>query len=58
VRTYFLEKEPDAVEGIMTVSGFGFGGQGQNVGLAFVRLKDFALRKAPGVAASAVAGRA
>ncbi|CAN1725061.1 multidrug efflux pump RND permease AcrB [Hyphomicrobium sp. 1Nfss2.1] len=58
VRTYFLEKEPDAVEGIMTVSGFGFGGQGQNVGIGFVRLKDFALRKAPGVAASAVAGRA
>ncbi|QDL91478.1 efflux RND transporter permease subunit [Paroceanicella profunda] len=58
VASYFLEKEPDAVEGVMYSAGFGFGGSGQNVGTAFIRLKDFALRSDPRLAASAVAGRA
>jgi multidrug efflux pump len=58
VRRHFLEDEKDAVEGIFTVNGFGFSGQGQNLGIAFVRLKAFDERKSPAVAASAVAGRA
>ena len=29
---------------VFTVGGFGFVGQGQNVGLAFVRLKDWSER--------------
>ncbi len=32
------------MEGVFTVAGFGFGGGGQNVGLAFIPLKPFAER--------------
>ncbi|MDH6266913.1 multidrug efflux pump [Rhizobium sp. SG_E_25_P2] len=55
---HYLTNEKDAVEGVMGVVGFGFGGQGQNVGIAFVRLKSFDERKSPNLSASAVAGRA
>ena len=58
VRRYYAEQEKDAVEGVFTVAGFGFGGQGQNVGLAFIRLKPFDERKAAALKAQAVAGRA
>ncbi|RAI31565.1 efflux RND transporter permease subunit, partial [Rhodoplanes roseus] len=36
VQDYFLDDETDNVAGVMTEVGFGFGGQGQNVGLAFI----------------------
>lgn len=58
VTDYYLNEEKDAVQGVMGVIGFGFGGQGQNVGLAFVRLKDFEERTSANLSASAVAGRA
>ncbi|WP_020178107.1 efflux RND transporter permease subunit [Methylopila sp. M107] len=58
VREYFLEKEKDTVEGVFTTVGFNFGGQGQNVGLAFVRLKDFAQRGQAGQTAQALLKRA
>ncbi|MER9328691.1 efflux RND transporter permease subunit [Mesorhizobium sp. M0488] len=58
VTDHYLKEERDAVEGVFTASGFGFGGAGQNVGIAFVRLKDFDLRKSPALAAQAIAGRA
>ena len=34
----------EAVQSVFTVSGFSFAGQGQNVGLAFTRLKDWGER--------------
>lgn len=55
---HFLEKEPKAVEAIITVSGFSFAGRGQNMGIAFVKLKDWKLRQTPDLKAPAVAGRA
>ncbi|MER9307032.1 efflux RND transporter permease subunit [Mesorhizobium sp. M0293] len=58
VTDHYLKEEKDAVDGVFTASGFGFGGAGQNVGIAFVRLKDFDLRKSPAMAAQAIAGRA
>ncbi len=58
VREHFLVAEKDAVESIMTISGFSFSGRGQNVGLAFVKLKDWKLRDRPDLKADAVAGRA
>lgn len=58
VTDYYLNQEKDAVDGVMTVLGFGFGGQGQNVGMAFVRLKDFEERQGANLSADAVAGRA
>ena len=55
---HFLENEKQAVETIITVAGFSFAGRGQNMGLAFVRLKDWKLRKTPDLKADAVAKRA
>ena len=55
---HFLEKEAKTVQGVITVAGFSFAGRGQNMGLAFVRLKDWKLRQAPDMKASAIAGRA
>lgn len=58
VTDHYLNDEKDAVAGVFTASGFGFGGAGQNVGIAFVPLKEFSQRKSPALAAQAVAGRA
>jgi HAE1 family hydrophobic/amphiphilic exporter-1 len=58
VKSYFLEKEKDAVEDCMTVSGRSFSGSGQNVGMAFIKLKDWELRDRPELRVGAVAARA
>jgi HAE1 family hydrophobic/amphiphilic exporter-1 len=58
VRNHFLEREKDAVESCMTVSGVNFAGRGQNAGLAFVKLKDWGLRDRPDLKVGAIAGRA
>ena len=50
--------EKDAVESIMTIIGRSFSVQGQNVGLAFIKLKDWALHDRPDLKAGAVVGRA
>jgi multidrug efflux pump len=53
----FILKQPE-VRSMVSVLGFSFSGQGQNAGLAFVTLKDWDERKAPGQSAQALAGRA
>ncbi len=58
VEKHFMENEKEAVETIIAVAGFSFAGRGQNMGLAFVRLKDWKVRKSPHLKAPAVAGRA
>ncbi len=58
VRNHFLEGEKDSVESVMTVAGMSFSGRGQNVGLAFAKLKDWKLRSRPDQKVWAVAGRA
>ena len=58
VTDYYLNQEKDAVEGVLATVGWGFAGQGQNVAIAFVRLKSFDERKSANLSASAVAGRA
>jgi multidrug efflux pump len=58
VTDYYRTKEKDTVDGVFTTAGFGFSGQGQNIGIAFVKLKPFDERKSPNLSASAVAGRA
>ncbi len=55
---HFLEQEKATVEGVITVAGFSFAGRGQNMGLAFVKLKDWKLRGTPDLKAPAIAGRA
>jgi HAE1 family hydrophobic/amphiphilic exporter-1 len=57
VKDYFLNQEKDVVEAVMTVSGVSFSGRGQNAGLAFVRLRDWDLRKGAGLKVDALAGR-
>ena len=46
------------VKSVLSVAGFSFAGQGQNMGIAFVGLKDWSERTAPGSDVQAVAGRA
>lgn len=41
---YYRTKEKENVKSVFTVSGFGFAGQGQNMGLAFVVLQDWKTR--------------
>ena len=55
---HFEEKEKDTVDSVITVTGFSFAGRGQNMGLAFVKLKDWKVRQAPNLKAPAIAGRA
>jgi hydrophobe/amphiphile efflux-1 (HAE1) family protein len=58
VGQYFTVDEAAAVESAMTISGFSFGGRGQNSGISFVRLRPWDDRKDPSLRAKAVAGRA
>ena len=58
IEQHFLERETKTVDAIITVAGFSFAGRGQNMGIAFVKLKDWKLRKSPDLKAPAVAGRA
>jgi multidrug efflux pump len=58
VSNHYLENESDLVKSVFTVSGFSFAGQGQNMGLAFVGLKDWSEREGAGQSVSAIAGRA
>jgi hydrophobe/amphiphile efflux-1 (HAE1) family protein len=58
VRDHFLKEESASVESVFTVSGFSFAGQGQNAGLAFIKLKDWKDRSGAENRAPALAGRA
>lgn len=54
---YFLIEEEENVDSVMAVTGFSFAGSGQNAGLAFIRLKDWALRTDASQHADAIANR-
>ena len=58
IERHFLDKETKTVEGVITVAGFSFAGRGQNMGLAFVKLKDWKLRNSADLKAPAIAARA
>ena len=58
VRTHFLENEKEAVASVLTVAGRSFSGAGQNVGLGFVKLKDWDLRPGADLKVNAVVKRA
>ncbi|MDD3471882.1 MAG: efflux RND transporter permease subunit [Syntrophaceae bacterium] len=55
---YFLTQEKDAVESVTTVAGFSYSGRGQNMGLAFVKLKDWDVRDKPSLRADQIVARA
>jgi multidrug efflux pump len=58
VEQYFLENETDTVNSTFMVAGFGLSGSGQNVGMGFMRLKDWSERTADTQSVSAIQGRA
>ncbi|MBJ6122780.1 efflux RND transporter permease subunit [Sphingomonas mollis] len=58
VREHFLNAEKANVNGVFTINGFSFAGQGQNAGLAFVQLKDWEHRSGADNKAQAIAARA
>ncbi len=58
VEHHFLVEEKEAVDGLMTVAGFSFAGNGQNSGMAFVRLKDWEERNRKDLRVPAIQARA
>ncbi|MCF8120189.1 MAG: efflux RND transporter permease subunit [Deltaproteobacteria bacterium] len=58
VRNYLLKDEKESVASVMTLSGRSFAGAGQNLGLGFVRLKDWDLRQRPDLKVDALSRRA
>jgi multidrug efflux pump len=58
VEQHFLANEKANVASVFSVAGFSFGGNGQNTGIAFVKLKDWSERHGAQNRADAVAGRA
>ncbi|WP_341508726.1 efflux RND transporter permease subunit [Photobacterium damselae subsp. damselae] len=58
VTHYFETEEQSTVESVFTVSGFSFVGQAQNAGMAFVGLKDWSERTAPGTDVNSIIKRA
>jgi HAE1 family hydrophobic/amphiphilic exporter-1 len=58
IERYFKDKEKDAVESCMVVSGIGFSGRAQSNGMVFIKLRDWELRDRPDLKAKAIAERA
>ncbi|WP_289032256.1 efflux RND transporter permease subunit [uncultured Roseibium sp.] len=58
IERHYLENEEENIASVFTVRGFSFAGQGQNMGLAFVSLKDWDERTTPERSVQAIAGRA
>jgi multidrug efflux pump len=58
VEHHYLVEQKDAVDVVFTIAGFSFGGSGQNMGIAFVKLKPWNERKAPELHASGVTAKA
>lgn len=57
VENYFLD-QADGVQSVFSIVGFSFSGQGQNSGMAFVRLDDWSERTTPELQVDAVIGQA
>ncbi|MBV7535639.1 efflux RND transporter permease subunit [Duganella sp. sic0402] len=58
VENHFLTNEKNNVASVFAVAGFSFAGNGQNSGIAFVRMKDWSERPGKDNRVSAIAGRA
>ena len=57
VEDHFEQHEQQTVDSVITVAGFSYAGRGQNMGLAFVKLKPWKLRQRPELKAQALAAR-
>ncbi|WP_434930889.1 efflux RND transporter permease subunit [Shewanella sp. HL-SH5] len=58
INDFYLTQESDSVNSVFSVAGFSFAGMGQNMGMSFVGLKDWAEREEPGQDVQSIAGRA
>jgi multidrug efflux pump len=58
VEQHFLAGEKDSVESVFSVAGFSFAGQGENMAIGFVKLKDWSERQNAAQHVQAIAGRA
>ena len=58
VGEYFKTHESEAVKSVMPLAGMGLGGMGQNMGMGFVKLRDWDERQNASLKVKAVAGRA
>ncbi len=58
VERHYLDNETNAVQSLFAVTGFSFAGRGQNMGMAFVRLKPWDEREGHALRVDAVVGRA
>jgi multidrug efflux pump len=58
VENHFINDEKDAVASVFAVAGFSFSGNGQNSGIAFVRMKDWSERPGAANRVNAIVGRA
>ena len=54
---YFREEESELVENVFIASGFSFAGTGNNMGVAFIGLKDWKYRQGPGQDVNSVVKR-
>lgn len=57
IEHYVLENEGELLDSVIVVAGYGMEAQGQNVGVVFVSLKDWSLRKGKENSAFAMAER-
>jgi HAE1 family hydrophobic/amphiphilic exporter-1 len=57
VAQYIQANESACVEGAMGIVGMGMGGQAQNQGMLYIRMKDWDQRKGPALSAQALTGR-
>ncbi len=58
VSDYYLKDEKANIESAMTIAGYGFVGQGQNIGLVFVRARDWEERHGVANRVPAIVARA
>jgi multidrug efflux pump len=57
VRQHYVQNEKDTIESVFYIVGFSFAGRGQNNGMAFVKLKNWDLRKGADMRVAAIARR-
>jgi multidrug efflux pump len=57
VSDWLLNDQKSVVDAVFTVNGFSFAGRGQNAGLVFVRMKDYAQRQHADQKVGALVGR-
>jgi multidrug efflux pump len=58
ITAYYASQEKNNVEAVFTINGYGLNGQGQNSGMAFIKLTDWSQRKNTNDHAAAIVRRA